>query len=107
MIHHVNDSQEFNKILDDNHVIVVDFFATWCGPCRMLAPVLEEIDQEGAFGCDIMKVDVDEVEDVASRYGISSIPTIIIFKDGEPVNVMVGFRGKPQLIDAVKKVLNS
>ena len=107
MIHHVNDSQEFNKILDDNHVIVVDFFATWCGPCKMLAPVLEEIDQEGAFGCDIMTVDVDEAEDVASRYGISSIPTIIIFKDGEHVNVMVGFRGKPQLIDAVKKVLNS
>ena len=105
MIYHVNNVQEFIELLSKD-AIVVDFFATWCGPCRMLAPVIEEIDREGLVKCDFAKVDVDELDSVAAQYGISSIPTLIIFKGGKAVNVMVGFRGKNQLVESINKIID-
>ena len=105
MIYHVNNVQEFKELLSKD-AIVVDFFATWCGPCRMLAPVIEEIDREGLVKCDFAKVDVDELGEVAAQFGISSIPTLIIFKGGKPVQTLVGFRGKPQLVESINKVID-
>ena len=75
----------------------VDFYADWCGPCKMLAPVLEQVDQE-LEGVNIVKVDVEESKDLAKQFNVYSIPTLIIFKDGEQVAQSLGFQPKEQLI---------
>ncbi len=80
---------------------LVDFFATWCGPCRMLAPILEEVEAEHpeiAF----IKVDVDESPELANAYGVTSIPTLILFKDGEPANTSVGLSPKEELEELLR-----
>ncbi len=79
---------------------LVDFFATWCGPCKMLGPILEEIDSE----IDIIKVDIDEFEDLASSYGIMSVPTLLFFKDGEVVREEVGFHSKDDLVEIINEI---
>ena len=83
MIIHVNDFKEFNEKIASGRVLV-DFFATWCGPCKMLAPLLEEIDERKEAGdLLIIKVDVDEAGIIAANYGIQSIPTLIVFENGQ------------------------
>ena len=104
MISHANSVREFNELVEGK-TVVVDFFATWCGPCKMLSPVIEEIDREGLVKADWVKVDVDEVSELAIKYGIQAIPTLIIFKNGEAKDVLRGFMGKPQLVNAVNKVI--
>jgi thioredoxin 1 len=78
--------------------VLVDFWAEWCGPCKMIAPVLEEIsvEQQGKLG--IAKLNVDENPEVAMRFNVMSIPTLLVFKDGEPVKRLVGAKGKGQLL---------
>ncbi len=95
----------FDRVLSENSVVAVDFWATWCGPCKMLAPVIEELANEFDGKAIIGKVDVDENESLAMRFGIMSIPTVLIFKDGEMVDKHVGFRQKTQLADAINNVL--
>ncbi|MBR7162464.1 MAG: thioredoxin [Clostridia bacterium] len=95
----------FDRVLADNPVVAVDFWATWCGPCKMLAPVIEELAYDFDGRAVIGKVDVDENEDLARRFGIMSIPTVLIFKDGQLVDKHVGFRQKTQLADAINSVL--
>ena len=91
-------SQDIEKGL-----VLVDFWATWCGPCKMIAPVLEELDAEMSETVKIVKVDVDENQATASQFGIMSIPTLLIFKDGQPVDKAVGFQPKEALIQLVEK----
>ena len=79
-----------------NGVSIVDFFATWCGPCKMLAPVFEELSGE-MEGVNFFKVDVDQALDIARDYAITTVPTMIIFKDGEAVDKMVGFLPKEHI----------
>ena len=88
---------EFEELKKQPGVLVVDFFATWCGPCKMLSPVLEEVAEELAGKAAIVKVDVDESGELASSYGIMSVPTLIVFKDGEGVKMSAGFQPKEQL----------
>lgn len=87
--------------------VLVDFWATWCGPCKMLSPLVEQIAEEQSTNLKVVKVDVDENNGVASRYGVMSIPTLILFKEGKPVKQIVGYMPKErimaQLGDYLKK----
>ena len=78
--------------------VLVDFWAEWCGPCKMIAPILDEIASEHAGKLSIAKLNVDENPDVARRYDVMSIPTLIVFKDGAPQKRLVGAKGKGQLM---------
>ncbi|MDF2945499.1 MAG: trx [Bacillales bacterium] len=80
---------------------LVDFWAPWCGPCRMIAPVLEEIDSEMADVVKIVKVDVDQNQQTAADYGVMSIPTIILMKDGQKVDQVIGFKPKEELVKLI------
>ena len=102
MIVHVDNLNEFNEKIATGRVLV-DFFATWCGPCKMLAPILEDIDAKGEAGeLLIVKVDVDEAGEIAMNFGIQSIPTLILFQDGKVLNRALGYMPKPQLLNFLK-----
>ena len=88
--------EEFDNLLKENEKVLVDFYADWCGPCKMMAPVVEELAEE-KLDVTFAKVNVDNLGDVAQRYGIMSIPTLILFKDGEFASQTVGFQPKEAL----------
>jgi len=83
-------------------VVLVDFWAQWCGPCKMIAPVLEELDAELDGKAKIVKLDIDENQETTSKFGIMSIPTLVVFKNGELVDKTVGFQPKEALAELVK-----
>jgi len=85
--------------------VLVDFWAEWCGPCKMIAPILEEIADEQGEALKIAKLNVDEAQDVARRFEVMSIPTLILFKDGEPVKRVVGAKPKQALLDDISEFL--
>lgn len=85
--------------------VLVDFWAEWCGPCKMIAPILEEIATEQAGKVRIAKVNVDDNPDLARRFDVMSIPTLILFKDGSPQKRMVGAKGKGQLLEDIAEFL--
>jgi thioredoxin 1 len=85
--------------------VLVDFWAEWCGPCRMIAPVLQEIADEQGEKIQIVKVNVDESLEVARRYEVMSIPTLILFKDGQPALRLIGAKGKGQLLEELQAFL--
>jgi thioredoxin 1 len=84
-------------------LVLVDFWAPWCGPCKMIAPVLEELDAEIGEKVKIVKVDVDENQETAGKFGIMSIPTLLVLKDGEVVDKVVGFQPKEALAERLEK----
>lgn len=93
---------EFEQYVENSQgLVLVDFFATWCGPCRMLAPILEDLSEE--VETPIYKIDVDECENLSRKFGILSIPTMIFFKDGELVEKITGLRTKQE----IKKMLEN
>ncbi len=89
------------EVLASEQPVIVDFWAPWCGPCLAVAPLLEQIAAERRGELKVVKVNVDEERELATRFGISSIPTIVLFKDGNPVTGTVGARGKSQLEKAL------
>jgi len=95
-------STEFENIIKENEIVLVDFFATWCGPCKMIAPIIEELSEMNLPNTAVVKVDVDEERELAMKFNISSIPTIIIFKDGTPQRQALGYRTKDQLLNMMK-----
>lgn len=91
-----------DEVLHSDKPVLVDFWAEWCGPCRMLAPTVAEIAEEYADTIRVGKVNVDECMALAQRYGIVSIPTLILFRDGQPAGKIIGFVPKQQIVDLLK-----
>ena len=89
------------QVLDSTHVTLVDFWAPWCGPCVRLSPTIEELANDYAGKAQIGKLNVDDNSKTASAYGISSIPCMIVFKDGKPVQKLVGLMAKPAIANAI------
>ncbi len=94
--------QNFNTETSEG-VVLADFWAPWCGPCKMIAPVLEELDSEMGDKVKIVKIDVDENQETAGKFGVMSIPTLLVFKNGEVVDKVVGFQPKDALAELLTK----
>ena len=94
---HITKENFQEKVLNAQDKVLLDFWATWCGPCQMIAPVLEEIAQENEH-ITVAKIDVDEERELAMQFGITSIPTLIVMENGQPVAKALGFRKKPEVL---------
>ncbi len=100
------DSGNFNEEINNTEkLVLVDFYATWCGPCKMLAPVVSEIAEQYKDKLEVYKVNIDENQELALKYDIMSIPTLIFFKKGEAVNTSVGFCSKSELEDKINNLV--
>jgi thioredoxin 1 len=102
---HFSDKDFEEKVIKSKMPVLVDFFAEWCGPCKMAAPVIEELAEEYKGKIVIGKVDVDKNQETASKFGVMSIPTIIMFKDGKERDRKAGFAGKAGYEEMIKKVI--
>ena len=101
----INTSQFRGSVEETQGVVVVDFFATWCGPCKMLAPVFEQVGEEMKNEATFLKVDIDQSLEIAQKFRITTVPTMMIFKDGKPVESLVGFMPKESIVQKVKSHL--
>ena len=99
------DENEFHEFLQEHPLVLVDFWAPWCGPCHMIAPVIEELAREYAGRVAFAKIDVDKNRRLAMKFGIMSIPTLILFKNGKPVDMIVGAQPKPAIEEMIKRYL--
>lgn len=105
MLRTINSTQFRTSVEQSSGVVVVDFYASWCGPCKMLAPVFENISKEFENKAEFMKVNVDDCIEIANRFSIRTVPTIMIFKNGKPVKTIVGFIPKEKLNKVIKSFI--
>ncbi|MEW6719176.1 MAG: thioredoxin [Thermodesulfobacteriota bacterium] len=98
-------NENFKSTVDGQTPVLVDFWAPWCGPCRVIAPILEEVAKEFAGKAQVAKVNVDEAPEIASRFGVRGIPTLILFKGGEIKGQMVGVNPKSNIVSLLQKNL--
>lgn len=97
----VNEQNFQAEVLESAETVLVDFYADWCGPCKMLSPVVDEIAGE-VSGCKVVKLNVDEAPNVAARYNVMSIPTLMVFRQGETVDRSVGVQSKQHILNMLK-----
>jgi thioredoxin 1 len=102
---HVTDNEFEQKVLKSSLPVLVDFWAEWCGPCRQVAPVLDEIAKEKAGAMTVAKVDIDKNPGTPQKYGVRGIPTLILFKNGQAVSTKVGSLPKSKLIEWINSVI--
>ncbi len=102
---HVTEDNFDSEVLKSEGLVLVDFWAPWCGPCRMLGPILEELEKEMGDKVKVCKVNVDEEGGLAQKYGIMSIPAVFVFKGGEMVETMIGLQPKESFEEVVNKYL--
>lgn len=98
-------TNEFNALLEESGVVLVDFFATWCGPCKMLAPELEKLADAMVDKAKVVKIDVDQEQALAQSYKVMSVPTLLVFKEGKLVDQKAGFAPYPALEQLLQKHL--
>jgi len=99
----LNDS-DINEIISKFDTIMVDFWAPWCGPCKMLAPLLDEIDKDDTIDVKIAKIDIDENPNAATTYNVQKLPTMILFKNGKEVNRLPGVHSKQKIVDFITAI---
>lgn len=93
----IESSQEFDEAIKNGNVVIADFYADWCGPCQVQLPILEELSKELDGEVDIIKINVDQQQELAQRFGVRSIPTLVFFKDQKTVDTSVGLSSKEEL----------
>lgn len=101
----VANNKNFKDILASSRLVLVDFWASWCGPCRMLSPIVDDIAKEFEGKIEVAKCNIDDAEEVAAKYGIRSIPTLLFFKDGEVADKTVGFVNKAEIEKRINNLL--
>lgn len=97
--------EQFANFLKDHGVAMIDFFAPWCGPCRAMGPIVEEISKEMGEKVGIAKVDIDNASELAERFGVRAVPTFVFFKNGKPVETISGARTKAELLKKINDLL--
>lgn len=104
MIHYIENDQIVNEVIKSEKLVVIDFFATWCVPCQMLTEVLHDVEKEYEDVVEIFKVDVDGNQEIAIRYEVTSMPTLVFFKDGEEVERKIGYIEREELISIIEEL---
>lgn len=101
-------NQNFQKeVIDSDKIVLIDFYADWCGPCKMMSPIIDEVANEMYESVKVCKLNVDENPNLAVEYNVMSIPTLIIFKSGNVVDTSVGLRDKEEILNNLKGIINS
>lgn len=103
MVVEINSNNFENEVVNNQGITVVDFFADWCGPCRKLGPILEEVEQELSSKVKFTKINTDNNIEVAKKYQVSGLPTLMVFKNGKPAERMVGLMPKTSIITNIEK----
>ncbi len=101
MVKIISDAEFQKEVLESEQKVLVDFYAEWCGPCKMQAPILDQVSDEIGETAKVCKINVDENREFASNYNVSSIPTMLVFSKGEPVETFVGLQNKEKLVEAL------
>ena len=101
----INDANFKKEVLEESSPVLVDFWATWCGPCLRLAPIVEEIAKNYKDKLKVCKLNVDDASETASKYGVMSIPTLVFFKDGKVIDELVGVVPKSDIEDTINKYI--
>ena len=101
MVKEINGLKELNEVVNNNKKVLVDVYATWCGPCKMLAPIVNKVSED-VSDLTVVKIDIDENEDIAAKYGVEAIPTLLVFNNVELVNKNVGFMPENKVKELVK-----
>ena len=100
----LNDNNFEEEVINAKGLVLVDFYADWCGPCKMMSPIIEEIAEETKDSLKVGKLNIDESPEVSSDFGIMSIPTLLIFKDGEIAKSFIGVTSKNDILNAIKEL---